>query len=457
MTFPHEIFKAYDIRGIVDKTLTEALVTRVGQALGSEALDQGVNTVVIGRDGRLSGERLAAALAVGFRAAGCDVIDIGQVPTPALYFATREYGTGTGVQVTGSHNPPEYNGLKMMIDGTTLSGEAIQGIKQRVLDEDMRTGEGAFERREILDSYCERILEDVKLARPLNLVIDCGNGVGGAVAGRIFRGLGCNVTELFCEVDGTFPNHHPDPSQPHNLEDLIAKVRETGADVGYAFDGDADRLGVVAPDGTIIWADRQMLLFARSVLKQQPGAEIIFDVKCSQILPADIAAHGGRPTMWKTGHSFIKTRLKETGAALAGEMSGHIFFNDRWGGFDDGLYAGARLCELLAEDTRSTAEVFADLPNTVNTPELRLEMEEGEHYALMQELAENASFPDGEVSRIDGVRVDFEDGFGLIRPSNTTPTLIMRFEATSEDALKRIQESFRALLVETRSGLDLPF
>ncbi len=457
MTFPHEIFKAYDIRGIVDKTLTEALVTRVGQALGSEALDQGVNTVVIGRDGRLSGERLAAALAVGFRAAGCDVIDIGQVPTPALYFATREYGTGTGVQVTGSHNPPEYNGLKMMIDGTTLSGEAIQGIKQRVLDEDMRTGEGAFERREILDSYCERILEDVMLARPLNLVIDCGNGVGGAVAGRIFRGLGCNVTELFCEVDGTFPNHHPDPSQPHNLEDLIAKVRETGADVGYAFDGDADRLGVVAPDGTIIWADRQMLLFARSVLKQQPGAEIIFDVKCSQILPADIAAHGGRPTMWKTGHSFIKTRLKETGAALAGEMSGHIFFNDRWGGFDDGLYAGARLCELLAEDTRSTAEVFADLPNTVNTPELRLEMEEGEHYALMQELAENASFPDGEVSRIDGVRVDFEDGFGLIRPSNTTPTLIMRFEATSEDALKRIQESFRALLVETRSGLDLPF
>lgn len=457
MTFPHEIFKAYDIRGIVDKTLTEALVEQVGQALGSEARDQGVDTVVIGRDGRLSGERMAAALAAGFQAAGCHVIDIGQVPTPALYFATKEYGTGTGVQVTGSHNPPEYNGLKMMINGTTLSGEAIQQIKQRVIDGNLRSGQGAFERREILDTYCDRILGDVKLARPLNLVIDCGNGVGGAVAGRIFRGLGCHVTELYCEVDGTFPNHHPDPSQPHNLADLIAKVRETGADVGYAFDGDADRLGVVAPDGTIIWADRQMLLFARSVLAAQPGAEIIFDVKCSQILPADIAAHGGRPTMWKTGHSFIKSRLRETGAALAGEMSGHIFFNDRWGGFDDGLYAGARLCELLAADSRTTAEVFADLPNTVNTPELRLEMAEGEHYRLMEELAANASFPDGEVSRIDGVRVDFEDGFGLIRPSNTTPTLIMRFEATSDTALERIQDSFRALLVNTRSGLDLPF
>lgn len=457
MTFPHEIFKAYDIRGIVDKTLTEALVEQVGQALGSEARDQGVDTVVIGRDGRLSGERMAAALAAGFQAAGCHVIDIGQVPTPALYFATKEYGTGTGVQVTGSHNPPEYNGLKMMINGTTLSGEAIQQIKQRVIDGNLRSGQGAFERREILDTYCDRILGDVKLARPLNLVIDCGNGVGGAVAGRIFRGLGCHVTELYCEVDGTFPNHHPDPSQPHNLADLIAKVRETGADVGYAFDGDADRLGVVAPDGTIIWADRQMLLFARSVLAAQPGAEIIFDVKCSQILPADIAAHGGRPTMWKTGHSFIKSRLRETGAALAGEMSGHIFFNDRWGGFDDGLYAGARLCELLAADSRTTAEVFADLPNTVNTPELRLEMAEGEHYRLMEELAANASFPDGEVSRIDGVRVDFEDGFGLIRPSNTTPTLIMRFEATSDTALERIQDSFRALLVNTRPGLDLPF
>ncbi len=457
MTFPHEIYKAYDIRGIVDKTLTGDLVRQIGQALGSEALDQGVSSVVIGRDGRLSGERLAAALAEGFQAAGCDVIDIGMAPTPALYFATKEFGTGTGVQVTGSHNPPEYNGLKMMIDGTTLSGEAIQGIKQRVIDGNLRVGNGGFERREILDTYCERILADVKLARPLDVVIDCGNGVGGAVAERIFEGLGCNVTGLYCEVDGTFPNHHPDPSQPHNLEDLIAKVRETGADVGLAFDGDADRLGVVAPDGSIIWADRQMLLFARSVLAKTPGAEIIFDVKCSQVLPADIAAHGGKPTMWKTGHSFIKSRLKETGAALAGEMSGHIFFNDRWGGFDDGLYAGARLCELLAADSRSTAEVFADLPNTVNTPELRLEMDEGEHYRLMEELAANADFPDAAVSRIDGVRVDFDDGFGLIRPSNTTPTLIMRFEATSDAALARIQDRFRALLAGTREGLSLPF
>ena len=457
MDFPHEIFKAYDIRGIVDRTLTNALVEQIGRALGTEAIDQGMDAVVVGRDGRLSGPDLSDSLSRGFLATGCNVIDIGQVPTPALYFATKEFGTGTGVQVTGSHNPPDYNGLKMMINGTTLSGELIQNIKHRVLEKNFVEGEGVFERREILDVYCDRIVSDVKLKRPLKVVVDCGNGVGGCVAPELFRKIGCEVTELFCEVDGTFPNHHPDPSQLENLQDLIATVKNTSSDFGMAFDGDADRLGVVSSDGTVIWADRQMLLFSRSILEQHPGAEIIFDVKCSQTLPADIVAHGGRATMWKTGHSFIKSKLKETGAALAGEMSGHIFFNDRWGGFDDGLYAGARLCELLSTSDQRPEKVFASLPDTVNTPELRLEMDEGEHFKLMQELNQNANFDTGKVSKIDGLRVDFDDGFGLIRPSNTTPTLIMRFEARTQEGLQKIQDQFRDLLLKTRGSLSLPF
>lgn len=457
MSFPHEIFKAYDIRGIVDRTLTNDLVEQIGCALGTEAQEQGVDTVVIGRDGRLSGPTLSASLAKGFLSTGCNVIEIGQVPTPALYFATKEFQTGTGVQVTGSHNPPDYNGLKMMINGTTLSGELIQKIKQRVIDRDFVSGEGDYEEKQVLDTYCDRIVSDVSLARPLKVVVDCGNGVGGAVAPSLFRRIGCEVTELFCEVDGTFPNHHPDPSQLENLEDLISEVKNTSADFGMAFDGDADRLGVVSADGSVIWADRQMILFSRSVLDQIPGAEIIFDVKCSQTLAEDIEAHGGRATMWKTGHSFIKSKLKETGAALAGEMSGHIFFNDRWGGFDDGLYAGARLCELLSTIDQSPQEVFASLPDTVNTPELRLEMDEGEHYKLMEELNRKANFKDGKVSQIDGLRVDFKDGFGLIRPSNTTPTLIMRFEARSQSGLEKIQKQFRGLLMATRDSLSLPF
>jgi len=446
MSFPHEIFKAYDIRGIVDKTLTNEMVRLIGRALGAEAKSQGVDTFVIGRDGRLSGLSLGTSLAEGIMASGCDVIDIGQVPTPTLYFATKEFQTGTGVQVTGSHNPPEYNGLKMMINGITLSGELIQKVKQRIIDNDFSEGAGKLEQREMLTAYRDRIVEDVQLARPLKVVIDCGNGVGGTIATSLFRGIGCDVTELFCEVDGNFPNHHPDPSQLENLQDLIAEVKNTGAEFGMAFDGDADRLGVVSADGSIIWPDRQMLLFSRSILDKTPGAEIIFDVKCSQILPADIEAHGGKATMWKTGHSFIKAKLKETGAALAGEMSGHIFFNDRWGGFDDGLYAGARLCELIAASGSPASELFDSLANTINTPELRIDMEEGEHYRLMDELNQNANFEQGVVSKIDGLRVDFEDGFGLIRPSNTTPTLIMRFESHTEAGLERIQNDFRQLL-----------
>ncbi len=457
MSLAEEIFKAYDIRGIVDKSLTVDTVTRVGRALGSMALEAGVSAMVIGRDGRLSGPRFAEALASGMLSTGIDVIDIGQVPTPVLYFATYELGTGSGVEITGSHNPPDYNGLKMMIDGVTLSGEQIQGVMQRILDGDFKTGQGTLSRVDMLDKYRERITSDLELARPLKIVIDCGNGVAGAIAPQIYRELGCEVTELFCEVDGTFPNHHPDPSQAENLEDLVRAVRETGAEFGMAFDGDGDRLGVVTPEGDIIWPDRQMILFARDVLSRNPGAEIIFDVKCTRTLPAAIEAAGGKATMWKTGHSFIKAKLKETGAAMAGEMSGHIFFKERWYGFDDGIYAGARLCELLSRMPETPSEVFAALPDTINTPELRLEFEEGAHYRFIEKLQANADFENGTVHTMDGVRVDFEGGFGLVRASNTTPMVIMRFEANDEATLKEIQEQFRAVILKTDPGVSLPF
>ncbi len=452
-----EIFKAYDIRGIVGKTLTPTVVRRIGQAIGSEALARGRNEVVIGRDGRLSGPELAAALADGLMQAGCNVIDIGMVPTPVLYFAAHHLDTASGVMVTGSHNPPEYNGLKMMIAGETLSGESIQDLKRRLEENDIVTGNGTSRRLDISNEYINRIVSDVKLARPMRVIVDCGNGVAGAVAPELLRKLGCEVEELFCEVDGTFPNHHPDPSQPQNLSDLITALEQKGADVGLAFDGDGDRLGVVSPDGSIIYPDRQLILFALDVLSRNPGAEIIYDVKCSRTLPAAITAAGGTASMWKTGHSFIKAKLKETGAALAGEMSGHIFFKERWYGFDDGIYAAARLLELLSRDNRDPAAVFAALPDTVNTPELQLKMREGEHFELIKQLVANASFPDATVSTIDGLRVDFDDGFGLVRASNTTPVLVLRFEADTEAALARIQDQFRDLIERTRAGLTLPF
>jgi phosphomannomutase/phosphoglucomutase len=457
MILAEEIFKAYDIRGIVDQSLTIETVTLIGRALGSIAQEAGVTSMVIGRDGRLSGPKFAEALAQGMLSSGIDVIDIACVPTPVLYFATYELGTGSGVEITGSHNPPEYNGLKMMIDGVTLSGEQIQAVKQRILDADFKTGQGRLSHVKMLDKYQQRIISDIKLARPMKVVIDCGNGVAGAVATDIFKGIGCEVTELFCEVDGTFPNHHPDPSQAENLVDLINAVRDTDSEFGMAFDGDGDRLGIVTKEGDIIWPDRQMILFARDVLSRNPGAEIIFDVKCTRTLPAAIEAAGGKATMWKTGHSFIKARLKETGAAMAGEMSGHIFFNERWYGFDDGVYAGARLCELLSRMEQTPSEVFAALPNTVNTPELRLEFKEGEHYKFIENLQALAKFNTGTVHTMDGLRVDFENGFGLVRASNTTPMLIMRFEADDEETLTQIKEQFRAVLLEVDAAVKLPF
>ena len=454
---PPEIFKAYDIRGIVGKTLTPAIVERIGHAIGSEARARGVKTLAVGRDGRLSGPELAAALSRGMNRAGCDVVDIGRVPTPVLYFATHHLGTHSGVSITGSHNPPEYNGLKIMLAGETLAGEAIQGLRQRLLTNDLTHGDGQVTQQDVRAAYLARVTGDIKLARKLRIAVDCGNGVAGELAPKLMRSLGCEVQELYCEIDGTFPNHHPDPAHPENLQDLIAAVKQNRLDVGLAFDGDGDRLGVITPDGAIVWPDRQMILYARDVLSRQPGAEIVYDVKCTRTLPEEIRKAGGKPTMWKTGHSFIKAKLKETGAALGGEMSGHIFFKERWYGFDDALYTGARLLELLSRDPRTTREVFASLPNTVNTPELHLKMAEGEHYALIKELAAKASFPDARVTTIDGVRADFADGFGLVRASNTTPVLVFRFEGDNPAALERIQGRFRDLVRSTRPDVKLPF
>ena len=457
MELAAEIFKAYDIRGIVDKTLTPSTVELIGRALGSEALEAGESCIIIGRDGRLSGPVLSTALVQGINAAGCDTLDIGQVPTPLVYFATFNEHCRSGVAITGSHNPPDYNGLKMVINGTTLAGERIQNLKQRIINADLRAGAGKHGVKDIRRQYIERALSGISLQGQMKIVIDCGNGIAGDIAPELFRRLGCEVVELFCEVDGNFPNHHPDPSQLVNLQDLIKAVAEHQADIGLAFDGDGDRLGVVSPDGSVIWPDRQMILFVEDILQRQAGAEIIYDVKCTRNLPARIKELGGKATMWKTGHSFIKTKLKESGAALAGEMSGHIFFREGWYGFDDGLYAGIRLLEILNKRQASPQEIFAALPNAINTPELRLDMAEGDHYVLMEELAKKADIQNAVVNTIDGLRADFDDGFGLVRASNTTPTLIMRFEADSEVALQRIQTEFRQILNSTRPGLELPF
>jgi phosphomannomutase/phosphoglucomutase len=451
------IFRAYDIRGIVDRTLTPRAVELIGCAIGSEALQCGCNTVVVGRDGRLSGPVLSSALIRGIISTGCDVKDIGCVPTPVLYFATYHLDTRSGVILTGSHNPPDYNGLKIVIDGETLSGESIQSLRERIEAGRFISGQGNVESVSIVPDYLERIRGDIKLKRPLRVAIDCGNGVAGNVAPELFRSIGCEVTELFCEVDGNFPNHHPDPSKEDNLRDLIAAVQTQRADVGLAFDGDGDRLGVVASDGRIVWPDRVLMLYAMDILDRNPGGQVIYDVKCTRFLDPIIRDHGGIPLMWKTGHSFIKAKIKETGALLAGEMSGHIFINERWYGFDDGLYAGVRLLEILAGDARSSSEVFAGLPDSVNTPELNVAMQEGEPPVFVKRLLENVHFEGASVSTIDGLRADFDDGWGLVRASNTTPVLVLRFEADDAAALARIMGEFRRVMLQVKPDLKLPF
>ena len=461
-----EIFKAYDIRGIVDKTLTAEVVRFVGQALGSEARARGLSAIVVGRDGRLSGPALARALSDGIRATGVDVVDIGCVPTPVTYFAAESWGIHSCVSVTGSHNPPDYNGLKMVLGGQTLYGELIQSLRQRIIDGNLaqwsqwckvEARAGQWREANVLDDYLVRITRDVKLARPLKIVIDCGNGVGGAVAPRLFRALGCEVTELYCEVDGSFPNHHPDPSKPENLTALVAKLRCGEAELGLAFDGDGDRLGVVTKDGEIIYPDRQLMLFAADVLSRVPGGEVIYDVKCTRNLAPWVRARGGKPTMWNTGHALVKAKLKETGAPLAGEMSGHMFFKERWYGFDDGLYAGARLLEIVSRAPDANA-VLKALPNAVCTPELNIAMAEGEPFELVRRLKEQARFDAAsEVITLDGVRVEYPDGFGLARPSNTTPVVVLRFEADDASGLARIQQAFAAAIEGVWPGLQLPW
>ncbi len=451
------IFRAYDIRGVVDQTLTVPAVRLIGRAIGSEALQRGRNTVVVGRDGRLSGPTLLQVLIEGIIETGCNVKDIGCVPTPVLYFATHYLDTQTGVVVTGSHNPPDYNGLKIVIDGETLSGESIQALRERIEAQNFISGQGNVDTMNVVPDYIERIRGDISLARPLKVVIDCGNGVAGGVAPELLRTIGCEVAALFCEVDGNFPNHHPDPSKEENLKDLIAAVTANQADIGLAFDGDGDRLGVISSGGDIIWPDRVLMLYAIDILERNPGGQIIYDVKCTRFLDSIIREHGGEPLMWKTGHSFIKAKIKESGALLAGEMSGHIFFKERWYGFDDAIYAAARLLEILSGDARSSSEIFAALPDSVNTPEINIAMQEGEPQVFIQRLLENVHFEAATVSTIDGLRADFEDGWGLVRASNTTPVLVLRFEADNEDALSRIMGEFRRVMLQVDAGLALPF
>ncbi len=461
---PRAIFKAYDIRGIVGKTLTPKIVESIGHALGSEARQRGQSEICIGYDGRLSGPELAKALSQGIRKAGVNVVNLGMVATPMVYFAAFHLNNNCGVMVTGSHNPPDYNGLKMVLAGETLSNESIQSLRHRIEYSRFSFGEGLERSYDIAPSYIATIQADIKLTRPMQIAVDCGNGVAGAFAKQLYNAIGCRVDELFCEVDGHFPNHHPDPSVPENLTDLITALKKTRAEIGLAFDGDGDRLGVVTKDGKIIYPDRQLLLFAEDVLNRNKGANIIFDVKSTRNLGPWIHKLGGNPIMWKTGHSLVKAKIKETSAALAGEMSGHVFFNDnntngkkRWYGFDDGLYAGARLLEILSRFA-NPSEVLNNLPDSISTPEQHINMQEGEPHALIAKLQKTATF-DGaiEIITIDGLRVEYADGFGLMRPSNTTPVIVLRFEADNEVALKRIQAQFREVIWNVAPQVALPF
>jgi phosphomannomutase/phosphoglucomutase len=452
---PAEIFKAYDIRGIVGRTLTVDGAYQIGRALGSQAREESLCSMVIGRDGRLSGPALAQALARGIMDTGVDVVDIGVVPTPVTYFAAEHLGVGSCVSVTGSHNPPDYNGFKMVLGGQTLFAERIGALRERIESARWASGQGVYCRTDVRSAYIQRITSDIILTRPMRIAIDCGNGVAGAIAPALFDQLGCAVQPLFCEVDGHFPNHHPDPSKPENLRDLITAVRETDAELGLAFDGDGDRLGVVTKDGEIIYPDRQLMLFAADILLRHPGATIIHDVKCSRWVSESVRHQGGQPLMWKTGHAFIKGKLKETGALLAGEMSGHIFFKERWYGFDDGLYAAARLLEIISRWDDANWPL-KNLPCAVSTPEINIPMCEGEPHRLIDALQKRGKFPRARaLFTLDGVRAEYADGFGLARASNTTPVLVLRFEADTTAGIERIQEEFKNALRDLWPGLKL--
>ena len=467
MELSPSIFKAYDIRGVIDKTLDPSIAYLIGQSFGSAMRDIGENTCVVGRDGRLSGPALMQGLTEGLLSVGVHVIDLGVVATPMVYFGTNITIQGqqakSCIMITGSHNPPDYNGFKMVLGGLAIYGEQIQALRERIVAKNFASGQGTRSEHNIFPEYLQRIVGDIKLKRKIKIAVDCGNGVGGAFAGRLFRELGCEVQELFCEVDGTFPNHHPDPAHLENLQDLIQNLKTSDNEIGLAFDGDADRLGVVTKNGEVIFPDRQMMLFAKDVLSRNPGAQIIYDVKCTRNLATYVQAAGGVPLMWKTGHSLVKAKLKETGAPLAGEMSGHIFFKDRWYGFDDGLYTGARLLEILSAEKDLNA-TLTSLPNAICTPELQMPCAEGEAFALLDTIKAKVAtghqslFGSAQsVNTIDGVRVEYVDGFGLARPSNTTPIVVMRFEADTQAAIERIQAEFKQVFLAVKPDAKMPF
>jgi phosphomannomutase len=452
-----EIFRAYDIRGVIDKTLDSGVAHSVGQAIGTVALEASAGPVVVARDGRLSGPYLMQGMIEGIVSAGCDVLDIGAVPTGVLYYAAHEMAAGSGVMITGSHNPPDYNGFKIMIGGDTLYGDAIKGLYSRITAGDLLSGQGSVTRKDVIPDYIRRIADDIRVERDLKVVIDCGNGIGGVCAADALRAIGVEVLPLFDEVDGTFPNHHPDPGDPENLQDLIESVRLMDADLGLAFDGDADRLGVVTLAGNIIYPDRVMMLLAMDVLDRNPGATIIYDVKCTGHLPKVIIEAGGNPVMYKTGHSLIKAKMKEIGSPFAGEMSGHFFFGERWYGVDDGIYAAARLLEILSSTETPPEAILNALPSSFSTPELKVQMEEGQNHAFIEAFKLAARFDDAQISTIDGLRADFDDGWGLVRASNTTPILVVRFDAETEEALTRIKANFRSQMLAVNPDLELPF
>ena len=455
--FPDTIFRAYDIRGVVPQTLTAETAYWIGRAIGSQSLAEGEPHVSIGRDGRLSGPALVERLIQGVADSGCQVSDVGLVPTPALYYAANVLAGKSGVMLTGSHNPSNYNGFKIVIAGDTLANEQIQALHTRLKNNDLTWGEGSIERVDILSRYADEIVKDIKLAKKLKVVVDCGNGAAGVIAPQLLEALGCEVIPLFCEVDGNFPNHHPDPGKPENLVDLIAKVKETNADLGLAFDGDGDRVGVVTNTGTMVFPDRLLMLFAQDVLERNPNAEIIFDVKCTRRLTPLIKEYGGRPLMWKTGHSLIKKKMKATGALLAGEMSGHIFFKERWFGFDDGIYSAARLLEILSKQQQTAEELFETFPNDISTPEINIDVTDESKFSIIEALHDAQWGEAAELTSIDGVRVDYPQGWGLVRASNTTPVLVLRFEADTEAELQRIKDVFHAQLKRVAPDLQLPF
>lgn len=451
----NEIFRAYDIRGIVDEQLSAAMLYHIGLAVGTQVIRNGEDSIAVGADGRLSSPRLSLALMAGLADTGCRVLDLGAVPTPVLYFGVKTLGTASGIMLTGSHNPSNYNGCKIVIGGQTLANESIIALHDLIEVQDYERGIGEIEEHFVDQAYQDRISHDIKLAKPLKVVLDAGNGIAGNIAPKLFKQLGCEVIPLFCEVDGNFPNHHPDPGKPANLVDLQDAVAKHKADIGLAFDGDGDRVGVITNTGEMIYPDKLLMLFAEDVISRNPNAEIIYDVKCTRLLEPFIQDKGGIPTMWKTGHSLIKSKMIETGALLAGEMSGHIFFKERWYGFDDGIYSAVRLCEILANNIAPASAIFSRFPEDVSTPEININVTEDEKFGFVEQL-QNAQFPTGKVSTIDGIRVDYKDGWGLVRASNTTPVLVLRFEGESEAVLQRIQKEFQHHLHAVNTKLTVP-